>query len=467
MLRHERQSEFSKALWVPLLWLFVSASRGRISPERITDLEIYHGNPTLRIIFSILILLGIIILFKRRTNWQAVIQHNKWVALLFLFMGLSILWSAYPWISFKRWVKTIGVLVMVLLILTEPDPLKAFSALIRRFCYLAIPLSFVLIFFVPSLGRKFLPDGTVLWVGIATHKNTFGLIALISSFYFTWCLFCRGRAKKSFGDLAFLAVSLFLLVGCGSITSLFGYFAVIATLFLTRLGRGVPRHIGPKIAYLVALVFASYLIVEVVTVQNSIALLTVELFGRDTTFTGRVDLWDDVWNIAIQRPLLGHGFGGFWVGDMTNKLWEAHEWHPIDSHNGYLDVFAEMGIVGVILVVILIVSGYRRISRGFATDFQFARLRMVLFIMVLVHNLNETSLCNLNHPYWLLFLFAAMTLPRDIAAINSATSIAERQEPVDKRGGERSHPSGGRKTPQETARQASQAEREAGSAAEE
>ena len=64
---------------------------------------------------------------------------------------------------------------------------------------------------------------------------------------------------------------------------------------------------------------------------------------------------------------------------------------------------------------IIIVRTYKRITHALITDFEFARLRMMIFIMVLVHNLNETSLCSLNHPYWLLFLFTAVSGPRDWA----------------------------------------------------
>jgi len=415
MRQRKPKTDFSKALWVPLLWLLLASSRGRLTPERLAEVEAYQASPVIRALFSALIVLALIVLWRRRIPWQQFVHRNLWIFALFALMGVSVLWSDYHWVSFKRFIKTSGVLLAVLVILTEPDPFKAFSALIRRFCYLTIPLSAFLVFFVPSYGRRVLADGTVYWVGVASHKNTLGLIVLIGAMYFTWVIFCQreGRTKKL--HILMLLLSLFLLAGCGSITSLFAYFAVVASLFLIRVGRAGAKSAGIIIAYGLVMAALTYYLVDALIVRQPIALAVVELFGRDLSFTGRMDLWQDVWARAVQRPALGHGFGGFWVGERATALWQRHEWQPVDSHNGYLDVFAEMGVLGVVIVSVIMLKTYRRLAHALITDFEFARLRLMIFIMVLVHNLNETSLCNLSHPYWFLLLFSAMSGPRDWA----------------------------------------------------
>ena len=410
-----RETDFTKALWVPLLWLLLSSIRDRLTPERLVEVEAFQASPTFRFLFMALFVLSIFILWHRRIPWQQFLHHNLWIVALFGLMGLSILWADYPWVSLKRFVKTLGVLFMILIILTERDPFDAFSAVIRRFCYLTIPLSTFLILLVPSYGRRILADGTVYWVGVTGHKNNMALIVLIGAMYFTWLLFCQTQGRKKTSHVIMLLMSLFLLAACGSMTSLFSFFAVIVSLLLIRVGRVGARHAGIIIAYVLSISILGYFLLDNLIVRQPIALAVVELFGRDLTFTGRMDLWQDVWALAIQQPVLGHGFGGFWVGLRAEDLWLHHEWKPVDSHNGYLDIFAEMGILGVVLAGIIIVRTYKRITHALITDFEFARLRMMIFIMVLVHNLNETSLCSLNHPYWLLFLFTAVSGPRDWA----------------------------------------------------
>jgi O-antigen ligase len=406
----------SKALWIPLLWLLMSASRGRISPERLGDLEVYEGNPTMRLFFSILILLGVLVLFHRNVGLKTLVRRNPWVVVLFLLMGVSVLYSGYPWISLKRWIKTIGVLVMALVILSEREPIKAFEWLIRRFAYVAAPLSFFLIIFLPQYGIKYWGTDRMMWVGISTHKNTLGLTMLICAAYFTWLLFFHGRAKRSGRDIIVFAISLFLLIACGSMTSLFAYFAMLGTLMLSGFGKNVRRHIGPVLAFAAVTALVAYALMEVASGHAALTNNVVESFGRNTTFTGRMELWTAVWGEAIKRPVFGHGFGGFWAGEFARKIWEVHDWKPIDSHNGYLDIFNELGLVGLIVTALMMLSTCARISRGFAESFTSARFFMALFVMVLVHNLNETSLLNLNHPYWFLFLFMALLVPEDMRA---------------------------------------------------
>lgn len=407
---------FSAALWIPLLWLLMSASRGRISPERLGGIEVYEGNPWLRLFFSVLILLGVLVLFQRNVGLKAVVRRNPWVVVLFLLMGASILYSGYPWISLKRWVKTAGVVVMALLVLSEREPLKAFEWVIRRFAYVAAPLSFFLVFFLPQYGIKYWGTERAMWAGISTHKNTLGLTMLICAAYFTWHLFFRGRTKRSGRDMIVFAISLFLLIGCGSMTSLFSYFAMVGTLMIAGLGSSARRHIGHVLAFVAVTALVAYALIEVSSGRAALTNNVVESFGRNTTFTGRMELWTAVWQEAVKRPVFGHGFGGFWAGEFAQKVWEVHDWKPIDSHNGYIDVFNELGLVGLVVVFLVILSTFGRISRGFTGDFVSARFFMALFAMVLVHNLNETSLLNLNHPFWFLFLFMALLAPEDMRA---------------------------------------------------
>jgi O-antigen ligase len=114
------------------------------------------------------------------------------------------------------------------------------------------------------------------------------------------------------------------------------------------------------------------------------------------------------------RPFLGYGFGGFWVGDMNPVLkiqLAKWGWQVPHAHNGYLSVFIDMGIFGVIIVSLLILVTYVKISRLFAVHFELARLKMIILLTVLLHNISEVSLCDLNNSLWVLFLFSAVSLP--------------------------------------------------------
>ena len=144
-------------------------------------------------------------------------------------------------------------------------------------------------------------------------------------------------------------------------------------------------------------------------VSVSIASKVVGAFGRDISFTGRTQLWADLLEVTAEKPLLGQGFQSYWVHEFGHPLWEKHTWLPIDGHNGYLDVFIAMGAVGLLLLLLLIFNSYRKISKEFLSRYEYALLRMTILLALLLHNLNETSFCELDNPLWVMFLFAVVS----------------------------------------------------------
>ena len=66
---------------------------------------------------------------------------------------VSLLWSDFPDVAFKRWTKALGDLVMVLVVLSDREPISAVKRLFSRTEFLLIPLSVLLIKYYPTLGR--------------------------------------------------------------------------------------------------------------------------------------------------------------------------------------------------------------------------------------------------------------------------------------------------------------------------
>ena len=64
--------------------------------------------------------------------------------------------------------------------------------------------------------------------------------------------------------------------------------------------------------------------------------------GEDTTLTGRTDLWEDLEKIEV-NPIVGVGFESFWVGERIAPLWERYWWHPNQAHDGYYEMFLNLG----------------------------------------------------------------------------------------------------------------------------
>ena len=150
-VRDSRQyPEVSVAIYIPLIWLLIFASRpisqwlgmGQVVESPQAYLE---GSPFDRNIFTALIGVGLFTLLRREVNWSDLLGRNKWIFSFFLYCGMSIMWSDFPVVTGKRWLKGIGALVMVLLVITDRDHLEALKALIRRWAYVLLPMSVVLI----------------------------------------------------------------------------------------------------------------------------------------------------------------------------------------------------------------------------------------------------------------------------------------------------------------------------------
>ena len=138
----------------------------------------------------------------------------------------------------------------------------------------------------------------------------------------------------------------------------------------------------------------------------------IEALGRDASLTGRTDLWDEFLAMAGPR-LLGAGFESFFLGSRIDVLWARYWWHPNEAHNGYLETYLTLGWIGVALLAIMILVGYRNALRTYAVEPDLGTLQVALFGLALVYNLTESGV-KVMHPVWVMLLFAVTACPRPL-----------------------------------------------------
>ena len=428
-----QKSDISFALWIPLIWYAIVASRfvGRwmkMGSLDLTEVNYLEGNPIDKVVFSALIIIGIFILLRRKdVEWSNVLRVNAWIFILFLYMGLSILWSDFMMVSLKRWIRATGALVMVLVVLTESNPLEAISTLFRRCFYVHIPLSIIFIKYYRTIGVGWDYLGNESWLGVTTHKNHLGQIVMTSGIFFIWSII---RTWNKWGMewiiyLSYLLMSLFLLNGSrskSSGTSLFVFFAGIVMLIVLHLMRRNLKQIQRNILISIFVTAFFFLIFQFAIesfVQRPLVSLAVEASGHDETFTGRTYLWMDVLKIASHHPIVGVGYGSFWIGDLSNNLWEKYAWKPQQGHNGYIDVYVELGLIGVCLLIIAIYFAYKNIMKTIVLDFEYGRFTIIFLTMILIHNITETSFLRSTHNLWFLLLLVSVKIPGNSQFNNS------------------------------------------------
>ena len=79
-------------------------------------------------------------------------RQNTPILLFFAYCAVSTLWSDYTDVSFKRWIKAVGDLVMALIVLTDANPFAALKRLMAQVGFVLIPASILLIKYYPGLG---------------------------------------------------------------------------------------------------------------------------------------------------------------------------------------------------------------------------------------------------------------------------------------------------------------------------
>jgi O-antigen ligase len=165
----------------------------------------------------------------------------------------------------------------------------------------------------------------------------------------------------------------------------------------------VKQHLALSIVVSVALSTVVFLSFDVMG-----AILSV--LNRDPTLTGRTALWEELiqYNNA---PMIGAGYETFWVGNESKRLWEKYWWHPNEAHNGYLEIYINLGAIGLLLLVGIIIGAYRNVKRSLVLGFDFGRFRLAFLGMMLLYNITESAFKAL-HPMWFVFLLLVMEWPR-------------------------------------------------------
>src|SRR5581483_884662 len=146
-----RRQGISGSVWAIVVWLIITGSRPVSSWFNFgggggSAAENYDaGNPFERQVYLLLIVFGFWVLFKRGVRLQTITGNNKWLYIFYLYWAFSVLWSDAPVVAFKRWFKDVGNIVMLLVLLTENNPMEAIKAAFVRCAYVVAPFSLLLI----------------------------------------------------------------------------------------------------------------------------------------------------------------------------------------------------------------------------------------------------------------------------------------------------------------------------------
>lgn len=402
----------SKAIWIPTLWVAIIASRpisSWIGAGGAVDTT--EGSPLDRMFFFVMIIAALIVLSPRRVPWSNVIAQAWPIFAYYLFFLISVLWAESPLISFKRWFKDFGNILIAMVILTEKDPALAFRAVFVRCAYFMLPLSVIYLRWFPDQGRRYsMHSGMMEVTGVTTQKNTLGALVLVCGIALVWeWLETSKEDRKNMSRFdrwkipALLLMGVYLLYMCDSQTSLMCLTLASAILFTSR----IPifrKRIGAMGLY--ALIGA----VAFVSLDNVFELkkmVVEDMMGRDMTFTGRTDVWEALFAVQTD-PLIGTGFCSFWDNDFYQS--KLPEWVAFSAHNGYIEMYLDGGMIGVAVLGLMLAGVALILNKRLSGGGMYPLLRFAVLVATIIGNLSESHYGRMS-PLWFMFLFSAMDPP--------------------------------------------------------
>jgi exopolysaccharide production protein ExoQ len=404
----------SYGLWVPFIWVAINVSRPigywfangtEAAASETADLS--QGSFIDRNTYLILICAGVFVLLRRRVNWSSFLASGRWLWIFYFYLLLSVLWSDYTFISFKRWFKDAGDLVMILIILSEKDPIEAIRGIFIRCAYLLVPLSVLFIKWYPDIGRYYNPwTWKTGYSGITLGKNQLGVLAMLSGLFLLWQIVdvypARGiktRLRNLWPDLLVLVMCLWMLWIADSATALYSFLLGVLVFFGIRL-----RLVRTNFSSLGWIFAGVALVMLVFTISLGFRGVIAGLFGRDVTLTERTIIWENVLKLGT-NPLIGSGFSSTWLTYYATPI--VQDYHLAHSHNGYLETYLHTGLIGVLLLLAVLASAGRNARRQLSQRSNVGYLFFSLFLVALFYNYTEVTFNRSNVVGMLLWLMSA------------------------------------------------------------
>ncbi|KAM9866002.1 hypothetical protein ACIFOC_00911 [Leucobacter aridicollis] len=368
-------------------------------------------------------------------------ERFRWYRLpspIYLFLALaacSILWSQYRLESVLGVVAqllTTLVAVALAFILTWHETLRTLGTALRYVIGLSLLFELWVSLFVqhpvlpwwieltatqeektPKLlywSRDLLFDGGPIQ-GLVGSSTLFGFIGLIGLIIFAIQL--RARLITRFAGWFWVAMSLATLALTRSATVTVALVAVVIALAFALWA----RRSGP-VGRLPVYITGAVVLAAIAGIALFARSWVFSLLGKSSDLTGRVDTWEGVIALAQQRPWFGWGWISYWAPWVEPyKSLDVQGGIPVMSaHNAWLDVWLQLGIVGLLLFVPLVALTLWRVwfravdqpRRGYGPPLPYATSALwpfLLMVALVVQSFAESRI--LIESGWLLLIMLA------------------------------------------------------------
>jgi exopolysaccharide production protein ExoQ len=373
------------------------------------------GDPVMQVILVGVYGVTLVLIALRWKQFVRVAAGDKLLLLLIGIALVSVLWSAASEVTLRRSAALVGTTLFGMYLATRYSVIEVIRLLAWALGMAAL-LSLLFALAVPSYGienaglvppwwqSEFDTRGDA-WRGIYLNKNTLGRLMALSAVVFL--LFALRRRRGRWIAWGSLILSVVLLLLSNSVTSLIVFLTVLILLPLFLVLRweytlAVPFFI---VAVLVVGGVSATLLVNATTILDAL--------GRDVTLTGRTELWAAAAEMIWQRPWLGYGYGGFWLGweGESARIWRMTGMLLPHAHNGLFDLWLELGLLGVSVFALGFFLAFLRAVAWVRLHKAAEGLWPLVYLtFMLLSNLTESTILRQNSVFWVLYVSTILSI---------------------------------------------------------
>jgi O-antigen ligase len=362
-------------VWVQIVFLYVAPA-------------VAHPTPDAPFLELLLLSAGLFTMLGRTAPARLLFGDTNPFFLAFLcLVPISFLWSMSPPDTLSRFRSMMSIVsIAAAFCLVGWHPRRLQNEL-RPLLTQLLAGSVVLYLLSPRIALELVSAfgtlasfGAIIWLHALLTGEVKLKSALAGFIFAVSCVYLSHSATGLLSTIVACAVLLVLLRSPGSLL------------------RYMPYAVG---SLLMLVLLYAIIILRPVPVLDALVASVTSLTGQDPN---RSEIWRIVEAHVRLSPFLGSGYGAYWVKPPSQS--SAVLTYPVESHNGYLEITNDLGMVGLACLLGYLVLFVRGSLQLMGSDRPQAALYLALIFQQLVMNLDESDWLQVNSGA----IFAIMTL---------------------------------------------------------